>query len=415
MRGEEAFSQLKEHPIEAYMRSEAGIETRIEALLTENVEAAIEREERSLDELLTASNRRIVLVGAGSTGRRALTSLRSIGVAPLGIVDNDPNLQGGTIEDTPIMTPAEAANLYGRDAVFVIAIWNAKHWYADTFAQLSGLGCRNVVPIGPVYWRFRETFLPFFVQDLPHKVFVEKGEALRASAIWSDEQSRMEYYGHLRWRTHGEVGSLPSRPVHESYFADDIFDLRSDEAFVDCGAYDGDTIRSFLARRGDEFRSIEAIEPSPETFEKLTHFVSALAPPIRQKVRLVQCALGAESGTARFDASRGVDSQISDSGGVTVPLRTLDELCDGLRPTYVKMDIEGAEFDTLVGATELIRTQRPVLAICLEHYQNDLWKLPLFVHDMLPDYSMFLRTYEGDGWQSVCYAVHPDRRREQRV
>ena len=381
--------------------AKASFETPIDVLLSETLEAVREREQRALDELLVANHGRVVLVGAGSTGQRALTCLRSIGVEPLAIADNNADLHGTKLAETPVMALREAAQRFGRDAMFVIAIWNAKHWYAETAAQLAEAGCLTIVPIGPIYWRFPETFLPYFVQDLPHNVYAEKEDVARASSIWGDEQSRLEYLAHVRWRTHGEAGGLPGRPSQESYFADDIFSLCSEESLVDCGAYDGDTVRSFLLRRGSDFSHIDAIEPSPGTFDRLQRYVRTLSAEVQDKIRLRQCAVGARSGVVRFDANRGVDSQISDDGATTVDLS--------------KMDIEGAEYEALVGARKLLQAHRPILAICLEHFQYDLWRLPLLIHDEFPDYRMFLRTYEGDGWQSVCYAVPPNRLAEQQL
>jgi hypothetical protein len=76
------------------------------------------------------------------------------------------------------------------------------------------------------------------------------------------------------------------------------------------------------------------------------------------------------------------------------------------------MDIEGAEFDALRGGQKVIQRDRPVLAICVYHAQNDIWRIPLFAHEMLPEHKLFLRAYEGDGFQTVMYAVPPERVRQ---
>jgi hypothetical protein len=73
------------------------------------------------------------------------------------------------------------------------------------------------------------------------------------------------------------------------------------------------------------------------------------------------------------------------------------------------MDIEGAEYDTLLGGRMVIQRDKPVLAICVYHTQNDIWRIPLLVHEMLPEHKLYLRAYEGDGFQTVLYAVPPER------
>ena len=73
------------------------------------------------------------------------------------------------------------------------------------------------------------------------------------------------------------------------------------------------------------------------------------------------------------------------------------------------MDIEGAEFDALRGGSNVIRRDRPILAICVYHNQNDIWRIPLLIHEMIPEHKLYLRAYEGDGFQTVMYAVPPER------
>jgi hypothetical protein len=43
------------------------------------------------------------------------------------------------------------------------------------------------------------------------------------------------------------------------------------------------------------------------------------------------------------------------------------------------------------------------------HLQDHLWTLPLLVDSMVDDYSYFLRPYNEEGWDLVCYAVPSNR------
>jgi len=78
-------------------------------------------------------------------------------------------------------------------------------------------------------------------------------------------------------------------------------------------------------------------------------------------------------------------------------------------PTYLKMDIEGAEVDTLAGASRVIRDHAPVLAICCYHCQDHLWRIPLPIHSLNPDYRFFLRPHDLEMWDLVCYAIPSGR------
>ena len=283
-------------------------------------------------------------------GRRAVNCFRSLGVEALALSDNNPRLWGRQVDGATVLPPAVASELYGGEALFIVTIWNAVHSFRETNAQLSALGCSHIIPSSPVYWRFPETFLPFFCLSLPRHVFAQRRHVLQAHTIWADEQSRAEYLAHVRWRALGDFAGLPQRSAEESYFPESLFVLSPDEEFVDCGAFDGDTIRSFLGRRRDGFRRVDAIEPDPKTFTKLQHYVDGLPPSIRHKIALHCCGVGAARRTVAFDATGTALSHVSDSGTSMIEELPLDTLCATARPTFIKMDVEGAERNALLAA-----------------------------------------------------------------
>lgn len=75
-----------------------------------------------------------------------------------------------------------------------------------------------------------------------------------------------------------------------------------------------------------------------------------------------------------------------------------------ITPTFIKMDIEGAEFFALKGAQETIKTLKPKLAICLYHLDQDLYRIIEYLHSIVPEYKFFCR--ENDyGLEFVLYAA----------
>jgi hypothetical protein len=99
----------------------------------------------------------------------------------------------------------------------------------------------------------------------------------------------------------------------------------------------------------------------------------------------------------------------AEGAGVDVACIPIDELFADTQVTFMKMDIEGAEFDALRGAAAVIRRDQPILAICVYHTQADVWRVPLLLRSLNPSYAFYLRAYDGDGLQSVVYAVPPRR------
>jgi hypothetical protein len=87
----------------------------------------------------------------------------------------------------------------------------------------------------------------------------------------------------------------------------------------------------------------------------------------------------------------------------------LDEILGDASPTMIKMDIEGSELDALGGASRIITSHKPVLAICLYHRPEHLWEIPVWLKRAEPEAGLYVRSYAVDGWESVCYAVPPGR------
>ncbi len=382
----------------------------LQELLAEGVEIARQREIWAHEAVAGASTSKLILHGAGGFGRRALAGLRSHGIEPLAFTDNNSALWGRQVEGVTVLAPDEAARQHGGDAVFVITIWRAES--SDKMSarvdQLRKLGCRTVVPFGPLFWKYPEHVLPHYGADLPHKVHEHSSAILKAFDLWADEASRAEYLAQIRWRLFMDFDVLPDPAPHPIYFPKDRCALTTEEVFVDCGAFDGDTIRLFLRECDSHFKQIVAFEPDPENFVSLGRKVGELPEAIRRRITIQCAATGAENGRVRFSAE-GNRSSFIGQGELDVELVKLDSALAGVAPTYVKMDIEGAEPDALTGAAAKIREHTPVLAISSYHRQDHLWSIPLLIQSLNPGYRFLLRPHDLEMWDLVCYAIPADR------
>jgi FkbM family methyltransferase len=381
----------------------------LSGVLTESVESVKQREASALDDLLRARQNRCVIFGAGTLGRKALSLFREIGVEPLAICDSNPNLWGTTIAETIVLSPSEAAAQFGTNAVFFVTIWNDFHWFRATRAKLTALGCTLVSSYAPIFWRFGDRFMHLLLLNEPaHRLYQDLDRVLEAESLWTEAESLSIYRSNILWRALGDPSHLPWPAPQNTYFPPDLFRLTSKESIVDIGAFDGDTIRLILNLAGSDFERIHAIEADSVSAGKLDAYISSLPETTAKKIRQLNCAVSAERCVLRFSASGNATSKIEDDG-VDVQCFPLDELFQEEPVTFIKMDIEGAEYDALLGAAKTIEQNLPVLAICVYHTQNDIWRIPLLIRSRYPTYQLYLRTYDGDGFQTVLYAVPPDR------
>ena len=377
-------------------------------LLKEPIQSVECRERDALEDSLRSKNNRVVLFGSGNLGCKAVAALRGIGITPLAFTDSNPKRWGTVLESISVLPPREAASLFGKDAVFLVTIWNEFHWFNETKQQLIGYGCDAVIPYSSLHWRFPEIFLPCLLNDLPSKLYRESDQILMAAEAWADSASRDLFEANIRLRALGEFDGLPGRPIENTYLPLDLIQLSDSDRFLDCGATCGEMTQDLIRKRGDRFKLFCALEADNISFPKLEAYRDSLPDAVRTKLRLYNCAVGAKREVVHFAHSGQTGSRIS-LEGLPVDCVPIDELFSEIPLTFIKMDIEGAEFDALRGAQKVIQRDRPILAICVYHTQNDIWRIPLLVREMIPEYKLYLRAYEGDGFQTVMYAVPPER------
>jgi FkbM family methyltransferase len=381
----------------------------LDELLSESVSAARARERSTFDRMIGPFGKRLVLSGAGNLGRKILNALRQEGIEPLAFVDNNPKLWGSSVEGLTVLSHAEGARRFGDSATFCVTIWRGEG--TDTMAErlqpLIDLGCANVIDFGPLVWRFSEALLPHYSLDLPHKVLLAAERVRAGFDLWSDDASRAEYVAQVRWRLRLDFDNLPLPVQERIYFPADLYKLAEDEVVVDCGAYDGDTIRDFLALSGGRFRRIYAFEADPENFSKLQRFVGELPMDVRERIEPIGKATGDRGGFLRFSATGTAAAAVA-AHGIDVPCIALDHALSE-PPSLIKMDIEGSEVAALRGAKAVIAQHAPVLCVCVYHSQDHLWSIPLQIAAAHAGYRMFLRPHLRESWDLVCYAIPKPR------
>jgi FkbM family methyltransferase len=384
--------------------------TTLDELFSEAPSAAARRRREAFDLMVGgASTRPVVLYGAGGLGRIVLSGLRSLGLPPEAFADRQANASSAAIDGIPVLHPAEAVERYGSEAIFVVTIWNAQtdHQYPVTRDELRRLGAKYIAPALALFWKHPETFLPYFCLDVPERTLAARDDILRMAGELADDASTEVLIRQLRWRLQMDFAALPSPVKGPAYFQPDLLPPRADELFVDCGAYDGDSLREFLPRmEGNAARTI-AIEPDPTSYARLEAGAAALPTGIRERVRTLMVAVGRRRGKIRFDGSGLASAHASGTGAIEVDCFPLDDILNGETPTLVKMDLEGAEIDALLGGETSIRRAGPSMAICVYHCPDHLWSIPLLLRRMLPKHKLYLRPHGYEGWDLVCYAVAP--------
>lgn len=235
-------------------------------------------------------------------------------------------------------------------------------------------------------------------------------EFLRFADRLDDEFSVFTLYSNLLFRLTYDSSLLRdcwATPVNEyfSTFADSsTFQLGKREHFCDGGAFEGPIVRKFLDASRHQYESITAFEPDRINFGKLQGVANAL-PFLPHDLKTINKAISNEHMTLRFKETGTVSSHVSQDGEISVSTTRLDDELEKL--TLLKLDIEGFEAKALEGASRLIRTQRPRMAICAYHYAQDLLDIVEQLDKLVDGYHFRLRQHSPAHYYDLVLYASP--------
>lgn len=153
--------------------------------------------------------------------------------------------------------------------------------------------------------------------------------------------------------------------------------VRSGDVFYDIGAHTGYYTLLASDLIGPQGR-VFAFEPLPRNVRFLKEHIRINRVT---NVNVMTSAVSDRSGAARFSESNSsFQGRLTAEGKMEVTMVSLDELWERkelLPPNVVKIDVEGAEFLVLTGATRLIQIARPTIFLATHgtevHHQCEDW------------------------------------------
>ena len=212
-----------------------------------------------------------------------------------------------------------------------------------------------------------------------------------------DEESKKTLESILSFRLNREIRYLENFRfrIKEQYF-EEFIKINMCEGFIDGGGFDGETSKSFVQLYPD-CQHIYYIEPNLESFEKSQKNLKDIA-----KIKFFKKGLWHTSETLFFDNSLGPASKLSHQGTTTIQTVSIDEVIKS-QVSYIKLDIEGAEYNALRGAKKIITEFKPVIAVCVYHNQQDFIRIPELLLNYNPNYRIYLRHYTQGVFETVMY------------
>jgi FkbM family methyltransferase len=369
-------------------------------------------------------SRKLVLFGAGGDTPNTLNHhFRYDDVHA--IWDNNPAKQGKKIFGIAVSPPAlETAG----DEYVVLITTSDELAIGEIAEQLNSASIKHVYPqailgLANVIERYNADFSKKFHELNSFRLIEDNiGKIKRARDLLADEKSRYVYDAIVE-KTKYNIGDYTDvcDDVYDHYFSGGFFEYGDREVLIDGGAFLGEDAIRFarLVGRGN-IRRIYCFEPDMANYLKcvrnLQKFFDAAngedLPDCHKSDKFAVCKSGlwhenSDVGFISYGRNDSVFAHLRNAASnESIPAVRLDDAVDPAdKVTLIKMDIEGAESHALQGASQLIRRDKPKLAICIYHMIEDLWAIPLYIHSLVPEYKLYVRHHTAKFWDSVVYAT----------
>lgn len=347
---------------------------------------------RDLWQVLSEEKRDILLYGMGNGADKLLAVLAARGIAVRGVFASDGFVRGHSFHGMRVMPYSEVEALYPENGCVVLLAFGSSR--PEVLALFDRVAARY----------------PLYVPDLPvcgEALFdaaffaTHAAEFEAARALLSDDASRVLFDRVLACKYHAEYARFGE--AVSARRAWDLLPAAEIRTMADLGAYNGDSAREAM-KKCPALSLVLAVEPDRRNHRKLCDFAAQAEHVCIEPHR---AAILDREGEAAFDASGNRNAGLC-TGRATEQVRTatLDTLLDGRAVDYIKYDVEGAELPALQGSADSIRRHRPALRVALYHRPEDMYRLPLYLATLCPDYQFYLTREPGvPAWDLDLIAI----------
>lgn len=289
-------------------------------------------------------DKKVVIFGAGIDGRMTYDILQKNDISVYAFCDNDLKKQGTIFCGCNVINPIEVH--INSDSYYVVI---ASHSYA-----------------GEILHELTANFFP-------------------RENIW-----------------YPRLGVLYATTGNQYFDCPELVSFGEDEVFIDAGCLDMETSRMFARCWAGVYKNIIAFEPDKDCYQKILRNCTTNC---IHNFSLLPYATWNKNEEINFSNSVGGGGKVSEDGRTIIVGESIDNVLKGDRATFIKMDVEGAELKSLIGAENTIKNYKPRLAISIYHKPSDIYEIPQLLMEYRPDYRFYIRHYTSYIWETVLYAI----------
>lgn len=344
---------------------------------------------------LSASEKTIVVYGMGNGADKILAVCDKYGISIADFFASDGFVRGQNFHGKTVLSFADILQKYDKDNIIVLVA------FASSLPEVI----KAIIHIAELC----ETYIP----DVPVRgdtLYCEEFESINkdklsaACSLLADERSREVFKLVQEFKRTGRIDYLLQSADDKDVVLNSLLNFSEYKIAADIGAYNGDTAEELISR-SPNIEKIFAFEPDRRNFKKLQQSATS-----HSQIIPINAAAWNVNTTLVFDDSGNRNAGIIEDGvskrRAEVSAVALDDIINE-KIDYIKYDVEGAEKEALIGSRNTIEKFSPDLLVSLYHRTEDLHELILLVHEICPNYKLYLRRYQYiPAWDLNLYATN---------
>lgn len=338
----------------------------------------------------------ILIYGTGDGADKMLSYMEKLNLQSSGFIVSDDFYRGQSFKGYKCYTRAMADDLF-NDYMCLVAFGTR---IESVIANIKKIKQEHTLLMPP---------FPLYGDDIFDSRYSNNhiDEISQARELFCDNESKKCFDNIIRFRLSGDLSYLDEIMLIESTFSS--LDA-SFSAYIDLGAYRGDTLNEALS----QFKSINkaiCFEPAKNPFNKLEKYVHGL--DIKDNITLINKGAYDKCSYISFLDGGGKGSHISQKDDISlsgaknkiISCDTVDNNCSYTNEKLlIKYDVEGCEKEALYGSKQTIENNVTTLVVSLYHKTEDIFSIPLYIANTFNNPKMRLKKLYGiPDWDILLY------------
>lgn len=336
----------------------------------------------------------ILIYGMGNGADKIISVFDKYGIKYEDVFASDGFVRGHSYKGKTVISYSQACEKY-KDGFDIVVSFGSK--LPDVIERIYSLETNHRVYAPDVEVAGNELFCEEFFDEHVNELYC-------AREVLADDKSKNVFDNIVRYKLTGRLCYLKETSFSEEE-CDKILNLDSYESYLDLGAYNGDTIKKYISICNN-LNEIHAFEPDKRNYKKLLSYCEEITD---KRIVALNCAAYSFDTTLSFAASGNRNSTAISNGSfehktIEIDAKAPDSVLNSV--DFIKYDVEGLEYEALLGSQAIIKNSMPDLLVSMYHKSRDLFELPLLIKELCPDYSLFLRRLPYiPAWDLNLYAI----------